>query len=246
MSLGIDPLATINKSCNFDCIYCQLGDTRRLTSKRKVYVPTEEVIEEIRSLPDIHIDHLTFSGNGEPTLAKNLGEMIRALKSFRPEKIAVITNASLLNLREVREDLLMADFVLAKLDACSQETFELIHKTGKKEKFLDILEGIKNFRIFFKGKLALQIMLMNENKSCALQLGNFAREIRPDEVELNTPLRPSGAKPLSANELNQLKTYFYGLSVITVYDAPLKNVEPFDLKETIKRHGKYKKVSARF
>lgn len=34
---------------------------------------------------------------GEPTLAENLGQMIKAIKKIRNEKIAVLTNSSLLN-----------------------------------------------------------------------------------------------------------------------------------------------------
>ncbi len=101
-SLGIDPLSDRVKICNLDCIYCQLGKTRELTAERRDYVPASVIAEEIvrffdaapRRDPAIadNIDFLTFSGRGEPTLAGNLGEMIRAVRHIRKEKIAVITN----------------------------------------------------------------------------------------------------------------------------------------------------------
>ena len=48
-SLGIDPLSDRKKICSFDCIYCQLGKTRVRTKKRKVFIPTEKIIEEIKN-----------------------------------------------------------------------------------------------------------------------------------------------------------------------------------------------------
>ena len=86
--------------------------------RRKIFVPTYSIISEIRKLPgNTKIDYLTFSGSGEPTLAKNLGELIKEVKKIRKEPVAVITNSALLGEREVREDLLKADLVMAKLDA---------------------------------------------------------------------------------------------------------------------------------
>ncbi len=122
-SLGIDPLSSPDKICNMDCIYCQLGKTAQLTHERKIYVPLEALMDEIRQIPLDLADYITFSGRGEPTLALNLGEMIRGVKAARPEKVAVITNSSLMHLQAVRDDLMAADFVLAKLDAGNQVIF---------------------------------------------------------------------------------------------------------------------------
>lgn len=36
-SLGIDPIPS--KTCNFQCIYCQLGKTTHFTNERKSYLP---------------------------------------------------------------------------------------------------------------------------------------------------------------------------------------------------------------
>ena len=92
-SLGIDPISSFQKTCTFDCVYCQSGRTEVFSTRREVFVPTEALIQELNSLPEVSIDYITFAGNGEPTLAKNLGGMIRAVKIIRREKIAVITNS---------------------------------------------------------------------------------------------------------------------------------------------------------
>ena len=237
-SLGIDPISQREKICTFDCVYCQLGKTEDFTGERKVFIPVTKIIEELDLLPPVRIDYITFSGRGEPTLAANLGRMIKAIKRIRKEKIAVLTNSSLLNRRDVQEDLLPADFVVAKLDAGSQSVFETVNKPMDVIKFDAILEGIKNFRSIYKGKLALQIMFIAENKKYAEKIAGLAKEIDPDEVQINTPLRPCGVKPLSRIELETIEGYFDGLNVVSVYKAEKKKVKPISNKGTLKRRGK--------
>lgn len=45
--LGIDLLSQEEKICNFDCSYCQMGSTIKYITKRKVYIPTTEIIKEL-------------------------------------------------------------------------------------------------------------------------------------------------------------------------------------------------------
>lgn len=241
MSLGIDPISTEKKVCNFDCIYCQLGRTGRVLNGRKEFVSVDDIIEEIKSLPPVHIDYYTFSGRGEPTLAKNLGVMIKAVREATKGKIAVITNAALMDDGQVQDDLMLADFVLAKLDACDEHSLRAIDVPSQGIQFQRIVDGMKSFRQRFKGKFALQIMFVGKNKKYAQGISKIARDINPDEVQINTPLRPGGATPLSEEDLTDIKKYFKGLSATTVYEAKRKNVQPFDEKETVRRHGNFKK-----
>lgn len=241
MSLGIDPVTAKGKICNFDCVYCQLGRTVEFHSAREVFVPTREIMREIESLPAIPIDHYTFSGRGEPTLAKNLGEMIRALRSQGRGKIAVITNAALIDQEDVQEDLASADFVLAKLDAWDENSLKEIDIPAREIQFSRIVSGLKAFKRRFGGKLALQIMFIEHNKSHAKDIAQIAREINPDEIQINTPLRPSAVKPLGREELSEIKKCFQGLPVVSVDEAQRKEVPPFDDHDTIRRHGNFKK-----
>ncbi|MBN2453686.1 MAG: radical SAM protein [Candidatus Omnitrophica bacterium] len=237
-SLGIDPISAPEKACTFDCIYCQIGRTEYLTGERKVFVPTEEIIKELGSLPALDIDYITFSGAGEPTLAKNLGSMIKAVKQARQEKTAVITNSSLMHREDVVKDLLLPDLVVCKLDAPSQDIFERVNRPVKGITLDGVVRAIKDFRNSYKGKLALQIMFMDENKVCAGELARISKEIHPDEVQLNTPLRPCGIKPLTRDEMAAIEGYFRGLNVISVYGAVKKNVHPISSEDTLKRRGK--------
>ncbi len=240
MSLGIDPITAKKKICNFDCIYCQLGRTTEFYNERENFVSVDDIMKEINSLPAIDIDYYTFSGRGEPTLALNLGEMIRSVRKSTKGKIAVITNAANIDQKAVQEDLMLADLVLAKLDACSEESLKIVDIPGKGVTFPKIVQGIKDFKRKFKGKLALQIMFIEENKEHAKAISDIARDIDADEIQINTPLRPGGT-PLNEKDLINIKKHFRNLPAMTVYEMERRTVEPFNEKETILRHGNFKK-----
>lgn len=238
-SLGIDLLSQKKKVCSFDCLYCQLGKTKIATITRQSYIPVDDILKELDMLPeDISIDYLTLSGRGEPTLAKNLGDMIKLLKGARKEAIAVITNSSLMNRQDVREELSYADFVIAKLDACSQESLMEVNKPFPEMKFENIVEGMQIFRKHFQGKMAIQVMFMESNMKHACAINEIVREINPDEVQINTPLRPCAVDPLGKEALARIKDIFGGLNAISVYESTKRCVTPISDKDTLKRRGK--------
>jgi len=244
-SLGIDPIVKDGKVCSFDCLYCQIGKTKELTTSRAVFVGEKELMDEIQSLPKAKIDYITFAGNGEPTLASNLGRMISAIRKSRKEKIAVITNASLLSDKNLRNELLMADFVLAKLDAPNDTLLRKINRPAKVLKFRNIIEGLKVFRKEFNGRYGIQIMFSKINKDSARDLAKLVKRINPDEVEINTPLRPCPVKPLSRFEISKICSLFKeilsgsGIKIISVYEAKkAPNVRSISSKDTIRRRGK--------
>ena len=78
-SLGVDVLC-VNSVCSFRCVYCQLGRINVHTAERRVYVPTERVLEDLRASDWRGADVITLSGSGEPTLAANLGEVVRGIR----------------------------------------------------------------------------------------------------------------------------------------------------------------------
>jgi len=236
-SLGVDPLSAKAKICSYGCIYCQLGRTRNLSRRRQVFVPVREITREIRSLPPVKIDYITFSGRGEPTLAKNLGRMIRAVRRIRPEKIAVITNGSLLDRKGVREDLGSADFVLVKLDAWDASSWRKINQPASGIGFERMLSGIKRFRKEYQGRFGLQIMLMNLSRQGVDRLADLARQIRPDEIQLNTPLRENPISPLSRAAMDQLTRTFKGMRIRMVYQAERRKSKPLNQQTTRRRHG---------
>jgi wyosine [tRNA(Phe)-imidazoG37] synthetase (radical SAM superfamily) len=201
-------------------------------------VKTSGVITELEKLSRIKIDYITFSGRGEPSLAKNLGQVIKAVKKLSIAPVAVLTNASLFNQAGIRKNLSGADFVIAKLDAYSQESLERINQPAKAIRFDKIIQGIKQFNKDFKGKFALQIMFVKKNQKNAQELAKLVKEINPDEVQINTPRRPCKERSLSKQEISRIKKYFQGLDFLSVYDIHDKKVIPLSKQQALKRRGR--------
>ena len=86
--------------------------------------------------------------------------------------------------------------------------------------------------------MALQIMFIESNVKYAFAISQIAREINPDEVQLNTPLRPCAVNPLSREVMAGVKDIFGGLNVLSVYESSKKQVKPISDEDTLKRRGK--------
>jgi wyosine [tRNA(Phe)-imidazoG37] synthetase (radical SAM superfamily) len=191
-SLGVSPIPA--KTCSYTCVYCQLGRTTTLEINRKSYYPRRDILDEIISLahssnPEI----VTFAGDGEPTLCKDLGWLINQAKSSLDLPVAVITNGSLLHLPDVRRDLSEADLVLPTLDAGGQAVFKKINRPHRDIDFDTMLNGLIDFRKDYRGKIWLEIMLVkgvNDSKSELLKIKQAADRFRPDRIYVVVPIRP--------------------------------------------------------
>lgn len=191
-SLGIDLLMEPS-TCSFNCTYCQLGFIQRITTKRDIYVPTKKIIEDFAKSDWHTCDIITISGSGEPTLAKNIGEVISEIKKITNIPIAILTNGTLFNDEQVRKYVLLADIISVKLDAPDDETLQAINRPANGISLQTILSGIKKLKEDIKSrapKLQIQIMFMPQNKNKIEELAKLISEIKPDEVALNTPTRP--------------------------------------------------------
>ncbi|MCO6511228.1 MAG: radical SAM protein [Aridibacter famidurans] len=187
-SLGID-LLFVNSICSFRCVYCQLGKINVHTAKRGEFVPTRQVIADLHKSDWRSADVVTFSGSGEPTLAKNLGEAIRAARAITGKEIVVLTNAAHLNDEEVVADLSLADRVFCKLDASDEASFRRINRPVEGITLESVVEGIEKFRDSYKGFLAIQSMYRPYTDAQFESLCEILKDIRPDEVQINTPTR---------------------------------------------------------
>jgi wyosine [tRNA(Phe)-imidazoG37] synthetase (radical SAM superfamily) len=235
-SLGVDLLPADVKTCSFDCIYCQLGRTGRRLAVRAEFVAPSALARELEAARDVAADYVTFSGMGEPTLASNLGEALRLARDALGLPTAVLTNSSLMAREDVRRDLAYADVVVAKLDAPDERLFQRINRPLVRLSLAEVVEAIGLFRAAYRGKLALQIMFIEANRRAARKLAAIASRLSPDEVQINTPLRPCPIAPLSAGEIAAIREEFRMLpNVVTVHDAVRPEVSPLDLAATRRR-----------
>ncbi len=220
LSLGIN--ITPFKTCTLDCVYCQCGRTTKKTLERRSFFPVKDILAAVRSAVrqsqvanrKSPISFLTFSGEGEPTLNQDIGRIIRRLKREFSIPVAVITNSTLMPDPQVRRDLYAADLVVPSLDAADQRNFAKIDRGHRDLCVADIIEGLKLFRRYYRGKMWLEMMLVkgvNDSVEHVVTLRKTAHEIKPDRVQLNTVVRPpaeKSAKPMSHEDLEQIQCLF--------------------------------------
>jgi wyosine [tRNA(Phe)-imidazoG37] synthetase (radical SAM superfamily) len=152
--------------CSYSCVYCQLGKTSENIVERQAFYPLCDILNEVRRKVDKAvernqgIDYLTFVSDGEPTLDINIGEEISVLKRIG-FPVAVLTNASMLWKKDVRQDLLKADYVSLKIDSVSDGLWRRIDRPHKDLKLSAILKGIQDFAGSFKGTVVTETMLVD-------------------------------------------------------------------------------------
>jgi len=214
-SLGIDIIP--DKTCSYDCVYCQLGRTTNKTIERKEYVQNDAIIVELKSLlstlesPRKAIDYITFSGSGEPTLNSAIGNLSREFKIITDIPIAVLTNGSLLYREDVRDALSNADLVVPSLDAVTEEVFQKVNRPHPSLTIEKVIDGIKEFSNSFNGEIWLEIMLVkgiNDGQEEIERMAEVAADMNLAKIQLNTVIRPPTEKfalPLNAEEMQQIK-----------------------------------------
>jgi wyosine [tRNA(Phe)-imidazoG37] synthetase (radical SAM superfamily) len=152
-----------DKACNFDCIYCQVDRTTESAVKKFDLAEAERELRALiemaqsgelansppfESVPRemLRLNDIALSGDAEPTTLKNFSEVAAMIARVKPKgvKMVLITDAGGLDRPDVKRGLEIMDAndgeVWAKLDAGTEEYFELINRT--KIPFARILKNI--------------------------------------------------------------------------------------------------------
>ncbi len=208
-SLGVNVIPF--KTCNYSCVYCQLGKTTDMINERRSFFPKEEILGEVvEAIGRVEADHITFAGEGEPILCKDLGWLIDRIKGCTDVPVAVLTNGSLLYRKDVREDLANADVVIPSLDAADERTFRRINRPHRDLRIEEIIEGLEVFGREFGGKFYIEIMLVkgyNDDERSLLAIKSALERIKPDGVYLLTPTRPTALKVEPADEFGIVRAH---------------------------------------
>lgn len=216
LSLGINNMC--KKTCTYDCIYCQAGNTSLCSTTRGVNLSPYELyfcvnkrLEELKK-ENIEIEYISFIPNGEPSLDLNLSQQISILREFG-YKIAVFTNASLLWNRKVQENLLFADYVSVKVDTLNENTWYKLNRPHMRLRYDLVLDGIKQFAKEFSGELTTETMLIkgfNDSVDEVHEIGKFLNTLNCKTSFFTTPVRPPAKKYAVAPDvkrLNELSEY---------------------------------------
>ena len=140
VSLGVNLSPVDGKVCSFDCLYCEAGfnaqgpGTSGLPSRADVARLLEDKLRSMKEAGD-HLDVITFSGNGEPTLhpefAAIVDDTIRLRDRWFPQvKISVLSNSTRLSDPLVCGALRRVDNNLLKLDSAITRTMRMLDRPG--------------------------------------------------------------------------------------------------------------------
>jgi wyosine [tRNA(Phe)-imidazoG37] synthetase (radical SAM superfamily) len=186
------------------------------------------------------VDYITFSGSGEPTLNVHIGKLIREIKKHTSIPVAVLTNSTLLWQKKTREALSEADLIVPSLDAATQEIFNQTNRPHKSLKIQQVIEGLKELRKEFSGKIWLEILLVkgiNDSPAHLKKLKKIVSEIDPDKIQLNTVVRPPAEKsalPLNPQELEKIRNFFGNKAeVVAEFDKSQHPTSARDLEDAI-------------
>jgi wyosine [tRNA(Phe)-imidazoG37] synthetase (radical SAM superfamily) len=183
------------KTCTLDCIFCQLGRTPHKTLERKEYVPTEQVTAELDAwtAEGGKADYITLAGSGEPTLHSRFGDILDFARKRTGLPVALLSNGTLFEDSEVRKAAQKADIVKVSLSAWDQASFEQVNRPHADLRFERVVEGQRAFRREFRGKLWVEVFMIwgtNSVKRDVEKIAALVDSIAPDEIHLNTAVRP--------------------------------------------------------
>ncbi len=230
LSLGVNNIPP--KHCTYSCIYCQIGRTIHIDIRRKEFYDPRKVVEEVvRKAEETGPEIVTFVPDGEPTLDLHLEEEIRGIKEALDIPVAVITNSSLLFLREVREALSLADVVSVKVDAVTKGVWKLVNRPHPELDLDDILRGLLEFSSSFSGRLLTETMLVkgiNDAEGEAEKVGSFVSKLNPDISYIAIPIRPPAEPWVEPPDEEALSSYYLtfkeasgvDVELLTGYEGP--------------------------
>lgn len=198
ISLGIDLVPF--KTCSYDCVYCECGPTTTLTTERREWISTDDIIAEIDEYlgagPDL--DYCTYSGSGEPTLHTGLGRITTHLReSFPDYRIALLTNGSLFWDPAVRAMTRGLDVIIPSLDAATPTVFSRVNRPHPSLDITRIIEGLADLRNESDAEIWLEIFVVpgcTDTDESLVALNDAIGTIDPHRVQINTLDRP-GTEP---------------------------------------------------
>ena len=154
VSLGVN--LSPHRACNFDCVYCEVD---RIRPPRRRDVDLDQLVRELAALMDLvvsgglyglspfdsarpeqrRLNDIAFSGDGEPTMAREFAECVERLAKLKREKglhdckLVLITDATLLQAPGVARGLeilmLNQGEIWAKLDGGTETHYREINRS---------------------------------------------------------------------------------------------------------------------
>ena len=154
-----------------------------LPKRKDLKVTLSTKLKELRGTEN-EPEAITFAGNGEPTIhpdfAGIIDDTIKVRDQYSPHTIiSVLSNASMLHKKSVREALQKIEKNILKLDTGIASTFNLLNQAAGNLTLNKIVEHL----LLFEGKLIIQTLFVRGQYN-----GNFIDNTTPEEIEAWLPL----------------------------------------------------------
>jgi wyosine [tRNA(Phe)-imidazoG37] synthetase (radical SAM superfamily) len=152
-SLGVNPLPAGARLCNFNCIYCECATASwPLQWELRPQFPSanqicDGLIAASETFGARDVDSITIEGNGEPTLAPQLDEIVDVVTACRDRdwpqaKTVILTNGTTAHKPSVRAALAKLDYRVVKLDAGTNWIFDELNRPVGKRCLNDVVRSI--------------------------------------------------------------------------------------------------------
>lgn len=225
-SLGINLMPERGKICTFDCVYCECGwnkdhdqDKVRPNAKQ-VEQALKQKAEELHKA-NIRVDSITFSGNGEPTVHPEFAKIVDITLSIRDKylkdaKVSVLSNASMIGKKEIRQALMKVDNPILKIDSTDESIVSAVNRPTPSYSLKQTIQNLKKFNgnfilqtIFFKGRVddittGKTVDIDLTNKKLTEDWQNLVRELKPRQIMMYTLDRDTPAKGLKKATMEEM------------------------------------------
>jgi wyosine [tRNA(Phe)-imidazoG37] synthetase (radical SAM superfamily) len=218
-SLGVNILPPGQKTCTFNCVYCQYGwtDYEKIANINSLTWPSSEDVGEALKEALLQLDsppaYITFSGNGEPTLHPSFPEIVTAVNSIRDQRApcsqtAILSNSSLVSDSSIQKALSLLDRRIMKLDCGDRTTYHRYNKPNRGLELEDIADSMEKME-----DIVIQA-LFSAGDAGNLTPANLEawlvriKKIRPDHVQIYSLDRDAPAEkliPASESALLKIK-----------------------------------------
>jgi len=216
------------KVCSYDCVYCQLGRTTRLTVDRSPFVDPQRVAAEVEQAlargprPEV----ITLAGSGEPTLCDDLEQVVAELRRVTDLPLCLLTNGGLLWQEPVARAAFALDLVAPSLDAADEQTYRRINRPHESIDFSTMLAGLRDFCRRFEGRCQLEVMLVagiNDSAAALDALARLVSSLEVDSVDLNSVMRPPAEAGVTGLDPDGLER-----ALVRFASCPARVIVPFD------------------
>jgi len=213
-SLGID-LSPAFKQCNFDCLYCELAPAATVDHQSSS-VAVDDVMTALQEALDEHphVDVITVTANGEPTLYPHLDALLERIDALKGgTQTLILTNSAALTNPKVFATLLKFDRVKLSLDAVTPAVFKKIDRPHPGIYAGGIVEAVQRFSREFHGKLYIEVLFvhgLNDSDDEILALNDALMGVRCDRIDIGTIDRPPAypVQGVSYSELHAIALQF--------------------------------------